>query len=117
MIDKKRYGEVAEFLKALGHPTRLQIVDELTSGPKCVTDIENLLPVSQVNVSQHLTVLRHAGIVDFVQNGSLRCYYLALPDLVPEVFEAFRRELKPVKRSKEDVIRERMAAGKRPHAK
>jgi DNA-binding transcriptional ArsR family regulator len=38
-------------LKALGHPTRLQIVIELLKGTKCVTDIHDLLPASQANIS------------------------------------------------------------------
>ena len=48
--------------KALAHPTRLQIVAELLKGTKCVTDIQDILPASQSNISQHLTVLRHARI-------------------------------------------------------
>ncbi len=59
----------AEVLKALAHPTRLQIVAELLKGTKCVTDIQDILPASQANISQHLTVLRHAGIVNFAQDG------------------------------------------------
>ena len=69
-------------LKALGHSTRLLIVRELLKGTKCVTDIHDLLPVSQANVSQHLTILRHAGLVDFTQQGAQRCYFLKAPELV-----------------------------------
>ncbi|WP_417393959.1 ArsR/SmtB family transcription factor [Gimesia chilikensis] len=47
----------AETLKAFSHPTRLSILQELLAGPKCVTDMEELLPVRQVNLSQHLCVL------------------------------------------------------------
>lgn len=69
-------------LKALGHSTRLLIVMELLKGTKCVTDIHDLLPVSQANISQHLTILRHAGLVDFTQKGAQRCYFLKAPELV-----------------------------------
>jgi len=72
----------AEQLKALAHPTRLQIVMELQKGTKCVNDIQEILPASQANISQHLTVLRHAGLVDFAQNGPQRCYYLSRPNFV-----------------------------------
>ena len=48
----------AEALKALAHPTRLQIVMELLKGTKCVNDIQEILPASQANISQHLTVFR-----------------------------------------------------------
>jgi len=57
----------ADVLKALAHPTRLQIVAELLKGTKCVTDIQDILPASQANISQHLTVLlrmsSEAGII------------------------------------------------------
>ena len=79
-------------LKALGHPTRLQIVIELLQGTKCVNDIHDLLPASQANISQHLTVLRNARIVDFAQDGSQRCYYVCRPQLVVGVLELLRNE-------------------------
>lgn len=74
-------NEWAATLKALAHPTRLQIVAELLKGTKCVTDIQEILPASQANISQHLTVLRHAGLVDFTQNGAQRCYFVSRPHL------------------------------------
>lgn len=79
-------------LKALGHPTRLQIVIELLQGTKCVNDIHDLLPASQANISQHLTVLRNARIVDFAQDGSQRCYYVCRPQLVEGVLELLHNE-------------------------
>lgn len=79
-------------LKALGHSTRLQIVIELLKGTKCVTDIHELLPASQANISQHLTVLRNARIVDFAQDGSQRCYYVCRPELVEGVLALLRNE-------------------------
>ena len=90
-------------LKALAHPTRLQIVAELLRGTKCVTDIQELLPVSQANISQHLTVLRHAGLVDFTQNGAQRCYSVSRPQLAAAVIAILGEEGLPgavgVKRS------------------
>lgn len=79
-------------LKALGHNTRLQIVMELLKGTKCVTDIQEILPASQANISQHLTVLRNARIVDFAQDGSQRCYYVCRPELVEGILELLRNE-------------------------
>jgi ArsR family transcriptional regulator len=74
--------ERAELLRQLGHPVRLAILEELTKGSKCVTDIRDLLEVPQPNVSQHLMVLRQQRIVDFSEDGKLRCYYLRRPTLV-----------------------------------
>ncbi len=79
--------EQAEILRQLGHPTRLAILQELMKGGKCVTDIRDLLEVPQANVSQHLTVLRQQRIVDYSEDGKLRCYYLKRPTLVRALFE------------------------------
>ena len=102
-----RAREHSELLKALAHPTRLQILDELGKGTKCVTDIEDLLPVRQANVSQHLTVLRHAKLVDFVQEGALRCYYVSRPGVVKGVLSLLARDHPVIEKSKADIQREK----------
>lgn len=58
MIEK-----VAGVLKALGEPTRLKIVKFLSLQELCVCELEAVLDISQPRVSQHLKVLKHAGIV------------------------------------------------------
>ncbi|MGC9518300.1 MAG: ArsR/SmtB family transcription factor [Desulfuromonadaceae bacterium] len=75
-------SEWADILKALAHPTRVQIVAELLEGTCCVNDMQDILPVKQANVSQHLAVLRYARLVDFTQSGSQRCYFLMRPALI-----------------------------------
>lgn len=93
----------AETLKALAHPTRLQIVMELLQGTRCVSDIQEILPASQANISQHLTVLRNAGIVNFAQDGSLRCYFVSRPKLVATILAQFTED-EPVMRKTKDEI-------------
>jgi len=93
----------AELLKAFSHPTRLAILQELASGPKCVTDMEELLPARQANISQHLSVLRHAKLVDYAQDGALRCYYLCRPQLVEDMLALVVREEPIIKRSPEEI--------------
>jgi len=93
----------AELLKAFSHPTRLMILKELASGPKCVTDIEELLSVKQANVSQHLTVLRHARLVDYAQDGLLRCYYVSRPHLVRDLLALMQRVEPPIKRTPQEI--------------
>lgn len=95
--------ESAELLKAFSHPTRLSILQELAGGPKCVTDMEELLPARQANISQHLSVLRHAKLVDYAQDGALRCYYLCRPRLVEDMLALVVREEPIVKRSPEEI--------------
>ncbi|NIA20383.1 MAG: metalloregulator ArsR/SmtB family transcription factor [Anaerolineaceae bacterium] len=82
MNDASQRREAADLLRLLGHPLRLALLDELAKGPKCVSDIQELLDVRQANLSQHLSVLRQARIVDFHEDGNLRCYYIARPSLV-----------------------------------
>ena len=93
----------AELLKAFSHPTRLAILEELLVGPKCVTDMEELLPARQANISQHLAVLRHAKLVDYAQDGALRCYYLCRPQLVEDMLVLVGRNDPVVKRSPEEI--------------
>ncbi|WP_339750222.1 metalloregulator ArsR/SmtB family transcription factor [uncultured Rubinisphaera sp.] len=93
----------AEFLKAFSHPTRLAILQELQAGPKCVIDMEELLPARQANISQHLAVLRHAKLVDYAQDGALRCYYLCRPNLVEDMLKLVGRDEPIIKRSPEEI--------------
>jgi ArsR family transcriptional regulator len=103
----------AELVKAFAHPTRLLILRELLSGPKCVTDIEDLVPARQANISQHLAVLRFARLVDNAQDGALRCYYLARPKLVRRMLALLADDHPVVKRTAEDIKqkKERLARG------
>ncbi len=95
----------AALFRVLGHPVRLSILLELAAGPKCVTDIQELLGVQQANVSQHLTALRHEQLVDFHEDGKLRCYYIARPETVRLVLRLVRDESPVVSKSKEAVRR------------
>jgi ArsR family transcriptional regulator len=81
----------------------LAILLELVAGPKCVTDMEELLPARQANISQHLAVLRHAKLVDFAQDGSLRCYYLCRPTLVRDMLILVGRNDPLVKRTAQEI--------------
>ncbi len=96
----------AELLRQLAHPIRLQILQELAAGVKCVTDIQDLLDIPQPNVSQHLLVLRRNRIVDFYEDGQLRCYYLLCPALVDELFHLLSGEYPIVERDREEVRQE-----------
>ena len=104
--------EWAELIKAFAHPTRLQILDELRKGTRCVTDMEDILPVTQVNISQHLTVLRNAKLVDFAQDGAVRCYYLNRPKLVEGVLTLLSADHPVIRKTKEQIDREKAKGGK-----
>jgi DNA-binding transcriptional ArsR family regulator len=61
-------------LKALGDPTRLDIFDRLTRKPMAVGEIARELPISRPAVSQHLAVLKAAGLVIDRAEGARRVY-------------------------------------------
>jgi ArsR family transcriptional regulator len=64
-------------MKALGHPARIQIVRYLSENPQCITgDIVDALPLAQATVSQHLKVLRDAGVICGTIEGPAVCYCL-----------------------------------------
>ena len=94
-------------LRAIAHPTRLAIFQELSKGPKCVTDLEDLLPARQANLSQHLALLRHTQLVDFAQNAQTRCYYLARPKLIRVLLEELARNEAPVSKTTEQIKAEK----------
>jgi len=61
-------------LQALGDPTRRSVLEQLREGPRAVGEIAAQLPVSRPAVSQHLRVLKEAGLVTERQNGTRRLY-------------------------------------------
>ena len=75
-------------IDALGDPTRRAIFERLRSGPLAVVDIADELPVSRPAVSQHLRVLREAGLVTERREGTRRLYRID-PDGLGEVRDYF----------------------------
>ena len=77
-------------LSALGDPTRRAIFELLADGPRPVGDLAGELPVSRPAVSQHLAVLKEAGLVLDRQEGTRR-YYSLNPDGVGDLRAYFDR--------------------------
>lgn len=77
-------------LKAMGHDGRLMILCHLRSGPKSVTELENLLSARQAIVSQQLARLRLEGLVSARREGQA-IYYSLLDPKVTEVIEVLAR--------------------------
>ena len=70
------YREQASLIKAMAHPTRLHILDILAKGEACVCHLTTILKHRQPNVSQHLMVLREAGLVQDRRDGLVVYYRL-----------------------------------------
>lgn len=71
---KDKYELHAQVLKALSHPTRLFIVNELANHEKCVCELQELIEDDISTISKHLSVLKQAGIIEDRKDG-LRIYY------------------------------------------
>ena len=80
-----------EILKTISHPVRVTILQELSKDVKCVSDLQEFLDVSQPNISQHLSALRHANLIDYFIDGRLRCYFLKSPFIV-ELLEVIKKD-------------------------
>ena len=81
-------ANASELLFALGDPTRQAILDLLLEGPQPVGELAALLPVSRPAVSQHLKVLKEAGLVTDRPEGNRRIYQVD-----PGGLQAMRAEL------------------------
>ena len=86
-LAKRKIG----LLKTIAHPVRIRILEELTKGVKCVSDFRDFLDISQPNVSQHLSLLRTHGIIDFYIDGRLKCYFLVDP-IIPDILGILKKE-------------------------
>lgn len=70
------YAAAGELLRALATPIRIAVVVELEAGPKCVHELVESIGAAQPLVSQHLRVLRRAGIVTGQRRGREIVYSL-----------------------------------------
>jgi DNA-binding transcriptional ArsR family regulator len=77
-------------MAALGDPTRRQIFERLAEAPSSVGALAARLPVSRPAVSQHLRVLKHAGLVRDHRDGTRRIYALA-PEGLAELRSYFEQ--------------------------
>ena len=69
----------AEILKALAHPVRLKIVDELSRGDKCACEMIKIAGVDVSVLSRHMAQLKNTGIVSEQKKGVRVYYHIACP--------------------------------------
>jgi len=88
-MDKKRkaggagarinYEWKARVIKALAHPSRLIMIDELAKGEKCVCELQRAVGADITTVSKHLSLMKKAGIVEDRREGVWIYYRLKAP--------------------------------------
>ena len=76
---RRRLEARAKVMKALGHSTRLLIVEELSKGEYCVAELTGMIGADISTVSRHLSVLKNAGILEDERRGSCVYYRLLCP--------------------------------------
>lgn len=76
---RARFSARARILKALSHPSRLFIVDELSRGERCVCELTELVGADISTVSKHLSILRNVGIIQDDKRGTQVFYQLTMP--------------------------------------
>jgi ArsR family transcriptional regulator len=75
----RAYKLKAQILKAMAHPSRLMIIEELSKGERCVCDLQRVVGADMSTVSKHLALMRHAGIVEDRKAGLQVFYRLRVP--------------------------------------
>jgi DNA-binding transcriptional ArsR family regulator len=89
------YQAKAEFFKTLGHPARIRVLELLSERERSVGEMLPEVGVEATNLSQHLAVLRRAGLATFRKEGSTVVYTLTSPQ-VAELLTVARRILTEV---------------------
>jgi DNA-binding transcriptional ArsR family regulator len=78
-----KYEARARIIKALAHPARLLIVDELSkTGERCVCELTRMIGSDMSTVSRHLAVLKGAGLIEDEKRGQMVFYRLRVKCLV-----------------------------------
>jgi predicted transcriptional regulator len=82
-----RQNEIANMAKALAHPARIAILQQLITTNACICgDLVNELGLAQPTISQHLKELKNIGIIRGTVEGTSVCYCIN-----PEVWQQYRQ--------------------------
>ena len=79
LVNRKQFKESAAVIKALAHPSRLMIIDELARSGRCVCDLTELVGHDISTVSKHLSLLKEHGLVEDEKRGKQVYYRLKIP--------------------------------------
>ncbi len=77
--EKNLYEAKAKVLKALAHPTRLWMAEQLSAGEMCVCEFVDQIDADFSTISKHLSVLKQAGIVQDEKRGKQVYYTMRVP--------------------------------------
>lgn len=95
---KNRVAARAKIFKALAHPSRVLIIEELTEGERCVCDLTEKIGADISTVSKHLSVMKNAGLLLDEKRANQVFYRLRIPcilkffDCVETIQAALKKE-------------------------
>jgi ArsR family transcriptional regulator len=102
--NRAKYEARAAIVKALAHPARLMIVDELTEhGQRCVCELTELVGTDLSTVSRHLSVLKNAGIVESEKRGTT-VYYRLRVKCIRKFFECVESVLRANIKERQELL-------------
>ncbi len=76
---KALFASRARIMKAMAHPTRLFIIDELSRGERCVNELTDMIGADTSTVSKHLSILKGTGLLEDEKRGTQVYYRLNCP--------------------------------------
>ena len=85
------YEKNSKIFKALAHPLRLKMVEMLLDDECCVTDVSNALGMPQSTSSQHISILKNAGVVFPKKYGTRTCYFVN-EGIVTDILKILKKE-------------------------
>lgn len=105
-MDKKlraRYNVRARIVKALAHPTRLYIVDELAKRERCVCELTAMVGADTSTVSKHLSLLKTAGIIVDEKRGT-QVFYSLRVGCVLKFFDCVEAVMRSVAKEDQEIL-------------
>jgi ArsR family transcriptional regulator len=99
-----RCEERARILKALAHPTRVFIVEELARGERCVCELQEKIGADMSTVSKHLSLLKSAGVVQDDRRG-VQVFYSLRACCVPDFLGCVERIMKETAERQLECVR------------
>jgi DNA-binding transcriptional ArsR family regulator len=100
----QQYEARANVLKAMGHPTRLFIIEELHRAERCVNELTEMIGSDVSTVSKHLSVLKNAGLVHDEKRGS-SIYYKLCCSCVLDFIDSIQTVIKTNAEKQMDIAR------------
>ena len=91
---KANYEWKARVVKAMAHPSRLVMIDELAKGEKCVCELQKIVGADITTVSKHLSLMKKAGLVEDRKDGLWVYYHLKVPCIL-RFFDCIDAVLEP----------------------